>query len=58
MQLHLLQEGQSLKDTFLFFLGHLAFVLFKSPFQMFIFFLSPETNTRHNYYCPFSVQAT
>lgn len=31
-----------LKDTFLFFLGHLAFVLLQSSLQMFIFFFSLE----------------
>lgn len=35
-------EDWSLKDTFFFFLGHLSFVLFQSPFQMLIFFFSPR----------------
>ena len=34
-----------LKDTFLFFLGHLAFVLFQSSLQMFIFFFGPGNQT-------------
>lgn len=34
-----------LKNTFLFFLGHLAFVLLQSSLQMFIFFFSPAGQT-------------
>lgn len=34
-----------LKDTFLFFLGHLAFVLLQSSLQMFIFFFGPGNQT-------------
>lgn len=34
-----------LKNAFLFFLGHLAFVLLQSSFQMLIFFFSPVSQT-------------
>lgn len=40
-----------LKNTFLFFLGHLAFVLLQSSFQMLIFFFSPvsQTGNKNNF---------